>query len=201
MTWIETIPFAAATGRLRRLYDRVKGPRDNVDNIMLAHSLRPHSMEGHMALYKSVLHHSANTIPKWFLEAVGVYTSLLNHCDYCVEHHYAGLRRLLPGDSRAAAMRNALETGDFLRAFSNREATALGYAQALTQSPWNLTEAHVSALREAGWADGEILEINQVVAYFNYANRTVLGLGVDTEGDVLGLSPGDSDDPENWRHA
>jgi hypothetical protein len=44
------------------------------------------------------------------------------------------------------------------------------------------------------------LEINQVVAYFNYANRTVLGLGVETSGDLLGLSPGDSDDPENWQH-
>jgi hypothetical protein len=28
----------------------------------------------------------------------------------------------------------------------------------------------------------------------------VLGLGVSTEGDILGLSPGDSDDPANWTH-
>jgi hypothetical protein len=48
--------------------------------------------------------------------------------------------------------------------------------------------------------DGEILEVNQVTAYFAYANRTVLGLGVTTEGDVLGLSPNDSDDPLNWTH-
>ena len=46
-----------------------------------------------------------------------------------------------------------------------------------------------------------ILELNQVTSYFNYANRTVLGLGVSTEGDELGLSPGDSDDPKNWHHA
>ncbi|MEC7767911.1 MAG: alkylhydroperoxidase, partial [Acidobacteriota bacterium] len=30
---------------------------------------------------------------------------------------------------------------------------------------------------------------NQVVAYFNYANRVLNGLGVTTEGDVLGTSP------------
>ena len=40
------------------------------------------------------------------------------------------------------------------------------------------------ALREAGWDDGEILEINQVCAYFAYANRTVLGLGCSTEGEM-----------------
>ena len=56
-------------------------------------------------------------------------------------------------------------------------------------------------MRDEGWDDGEILEINQVVSYFNYANRTVNGLGVTTDGDVLGLSPNDSDDPDNWGHS
>ncbi len=58
----------------------------------------------------------------------------------------------------------------------------------------------MAALRQAGLGDGEILEINQVVSYFAYANRTVLGLGVSTRGDALGLSPGDSERPDDWRH-
>ena len=36
MTWIATVPYEEATGRLKTLYDRVKGPDDNVDNIMMA---------------------------------------------------------------------------------------------------------------------------------------------------------------------
>ena len=56
------------------------------------------------------------------------------------------------------------------------------------------------AMRGAGFDDGEILEINQVVAYFAYANRTVLGLGVNTDGDILGLSPGNAENPEDWSH-
>ncbi len=58
----------------------------------------------------------------------------------------------------------------------------------------------IDALRAAGFDDGEILEINQVTAYFAYANRMVLGLGIDIDGDIIGLSPGDSSDPENWSH-
>jgi alkylhydroperoxidase family enzyme len=88
MTWITHIPYAEAGGTLRELYDRIKGPNDNVDNIMLAHSLRPHTMQGHMTLYKYVLHHPRNTLPKHYLETIGVYVSLLNRCEYCVEHHY-----------------------------------------------------------------------------------------------------------------
>ena len=201
MTWIATIPFEAATGKLRRLYDRVTGPGGNVDNIMMSHSLRPHSMEGHMALYKNVLHHSGNTVPKWFLEVLGVWVSSLNGCAYCVEHHFAGLSRLLNDDARANAIRSAIEARDPGAApLDAAQLAAMGYARALTERPADMAEADVATLCDAGFDDGQILEINQVVAYFAYANRTVLGLGCSTEGDVLGLSPGNSEDPSDWGH-
>lgn len=201
--WIKHIPYSEAEGRLKTLYDRVKGPDDNVDNIMLAHSLRPHSMEGHMALYKYVLHHASNTTPKWFLETIGVLVSSLNACDYCVEHHFAGLKRLLGDDDRAAAIRRALTGRAYDEAFSAAEAAALRYAEALTLNPRDrdTVKACVEAMRRAGIDDGRILEINQVAAYFNYANRTVTGLGITTDGDILGLSPNNSTDPNDWSHA
>ncbi|NIS88616.1 MAG: peroxidase-related enzyme [Woeseiaceae bacterium] len=200
MTWISTISYDDAEGALKELYDRIKGPNDNVDNIMLAHSLRPHTMTGHMTLYKYVLHHPRNTLPKSYLETVGVYVSLLNECDYCVEHHFAGLARLLGDDERAAEIRRSLEAGDPAAAFTGRELAGLEYAARLTTAAGTLDEGAVEALRDAGFDDGEILELNQVTAYFAYANRTVLGLGIATDGDIIGLSPGDSSDPDNWSH-
>ena len=201
MSWIKTVPYEEASGRLKQLYDRVTGPDDNVDNIMMSHSLRPHTMEGHMTLYKYVLHHSANTVPKWFLEAIGTYVSRLNGCDYCVEHHFEGMRRILGDDARAAAIRAALDGGDLGAVFDARETSALRYAEALTLRPTSVTEAMIDDMRGAGFDDGEILEINQVTAYFAYANRTILGLGSTTEGDVLGLSPSDADSPDDWSHS
>ena len=41
MAWIKTKSYTESEGKLRKLYDRIKGPNDNVDNIMLVHSLRP----------------------------------------------------------------------------------------------------------------------------------------------------------------
>lgn len=201
MPWIETVAYEDAEGRLKQLYDRVKGPDDNVDNIMMMHSLRPHTMEAHMTAYKYVLHHSANTLPKWFLETLGVWTSALNTCDYCVEHHFTGLKRLLADDARADALRLAIDTGDIDAApLDDRQKLAMAYAKTLTESPAEVTEDMIRAMRRAGFEDGEILEINQVTAYFNYANRTVLGLGCSTEGDIIGLSPNNSDDPNDWGH-
>ena len=201
MTWINTISYEDSEGELRKLYDRVKGPDDNVDNIMMAHSLRPHSMQGHMTLYKYVLHHPRNTLPKVYLEAIGVYVSSLNNCAYCVDHHYAGMARLLNDDARAAAIRDALLQRSPQDAFEGLELAGLNYASKLTLNADQVCEGDIDALRQAGLDDGQILEINQVSAYFGYANRTVLGLGINTGGDIIGLSPGDSSDPDNWSHA
>ena len=37
MTWINVISYDDADGKVKMLYDRVKGPDNNVDNIMMLH--------------------------------------------------------------------------------------------------------------------------------------------------------------------
>ncbi len=200
MSWIKEISFEESKDKLLKLYERLSGPDKNVDNVMSVHSLRPHSMEGHMVLYKNILHHSDNQLPTHYLETVGIYVSHLNKCTYCVEHHYAGLARILKDTDRAEQIYKAVKSGAFDETFNNKERQGLRYAAKLTMKLDQVIEEDVNLLRENGFEDGEILEINQIAAYFNYVNRTVLGLGVDTEGDILGLSPNDSDDPDNWGH-
>ena len=150
MTWINTIPFDKAAGKLADLYRRIKGPNNAVDNIMMAHSLRPHTMEGHLALYKATLHHSSNTLPVSFLETLGLFVSVLNRCGYCIDHHYQGLRRLLKDDDRAQAILAAFNRLRPQDAFAGRELAALAYTAALTRSPSVVAEKHIKGLRKAG---------------------------------------------------
>jgi len=152
-----------------------------------------------MKLYKNVLHHQQNSLPKWLLEALGVYVSYLNGCAYCLEHHFTGLKRLLSDDTKANLMRQALEREEPAEAFSGRELALMNYAFALTKHPADMQESMVIQLRAEGLDDGEILEANQVISYFAYANRTVLGLGVNMAGEILGLSPNSSDEGD-WGH-
>jgi uncharacterized peroxidase-related enzyme len=193
--WIGMIGYAESSGYLRALYDRVKGPEGQIDNVMKVHSLRPHTMEGHWMIYKSVMHHRGNTLPGWFLECMAVYTGLTNKCAYSVAHHFAGLVRLLGGDqAKGDRLYRALAAGRPEDAFTGKELALLRYARKLTAEPQAMTRADVDALRAAGADDGEILEANQVCAYFNYSNRLLNGLGVTTEGDTLGLSPPNTGD-------
>ncbi len=180
------IPEAEATGTLRDMYDRARTPHGTVDNVMKVHSLRPHTMDGHVALYRSVLHHPDNTLPLWLLEVVASYTSILNDCDYSLAHHFTNARRLLDGDARADEILAALEAGTPEAVFDGKELALLRYAARLTTDVAGMTVQDIEDLREAGCNDGEILEANQVVAYFNYSNRLLNGLGVTTDGDAIG---------------
>jgi uncharacterized peroxidase-related enzyme len=189
IAWIRVIPYEESEGELRRIYDRVKGASGHLDNVVKVHSLRPHTLEGHYALYRSVLHHPANEMAPWLLETLGVYTSVLNGCQYSAAHHSEGLRLALADEARFDGIHEALSRDRPEDAFSGKELALLRYAKKLTLAPGYLDKSDVEDLRAAGAGDGEILEANQVVSYFNYANRVLNGLGVTTEGDVLGTSP------------
>lgn len=201
MSWIKTIDFDKAEGKLKSLYKRVKGPNNNVDNVLKIHSLRPHTLEGHMVLYKAVLHHSGNSLPKWYLEALGCYVSYLNNCEYCLEHHFAGLQRLLNDDAKSKQFLEAVKNDEPESFFDSKFSNGAAYAKKLTLNVQGLIKEDFTALKKSGLSEGEILEINQVVSYFNYVNRSVIGLGASTEGDILGLSPNQNDDPDNWGHS
>ncbi len=199
MPFIKTISFQNATGKLKKIYDRIKGPNGHIDHVLSIHSLRPHTLEGHMAMYKSVLHHSGNTLPKWYLETIGTYISQLNSCDYCATHHAVGLKNNLKDDEKYGEIMKAMQLKNFEKVLVEKYAAGIGYAVKLTEDHHNITKTDIDILRKVGLDDGEILEINQVTCYFNYVNRMVVGLGVDLEKGNIGLSPS-SGDADDWGH-
>ena len=59
----------------------------------------------------------------------------------------------------------------------------LDYASKLTRAPATVTATDVQTLRENGFSDAAVLDICQVVAYYNYVNRLADGLGVELEDE------------------
>ncbi len=199
MSFIKTISYSDAVGKLKKIYDRIKGPNNHIDHVLSIHSLRPHTLEGHMALYKAVLHHTSNTLPKWYLETIGTYISQLNSCDYCATHHAVGLKKNLKDDEKYAKIMEAMKSGDFKNILDNKLVVGIDHAVKLTQDHANIDKEDIDNLRTSGFTDGEILEINQVTSYFNYVNRMVVGLGVNLEQENIGLSPS-SGEADDWGH-
>lgn len=189
--WIRMISDEDADEQLKATLDLARTPHGTVDNVMRVHSLRPNTMKGHVILYRACLHDQANTVPMWFQEVVSSYVSTLNTCPYSYANHWTNARHLIDDDTRADAIEAALKAQRPQDAFDGAHLEALLYAKKLTVSPGAMTESDVANLKKSGWEDGEILEINQIVGYFNYANRLLNGLGVSTDGDVVGYYSSD----------
>ena len=184
--WIGMVRDSDASDPLREVLELAQTPHGTVDNVMRVHSLRPATMRGHVILYRAVLHDDANTLPMWLQECIASWVSILNNCDYSLANHWANARHLIGDESRADDIEAALRAHRPGDAFGEREQALFDYAEKLTVSPGTMQQSDVERLRKSGFDDGEILEANQIICYFNYANRSLNGLGVTTENDVVG---------------
>lgn len=184
--WIKMVSDDEADDKLLEVLKLARTPHGTVDNVMRVHSLRPETMRGHVVLYRSALHDPANTLPEWLQETISSYVSILNNCAYSLANHWANARHLIGDDARADRIEIALHAHKPESEFDGRELALLRYAEKLTLSPGQMDKSDVDALKTAGLDDGEILEANQIIGYFNYANRCLNGLGVTTQGDVVG---------------
>lgn len=71
-----------AGGRLARLYRANIDPEHGVvDNVLKVHSLRPLTLDGHLKLYRSVLH-DPGTLDAADRETIAILVSAANHCRY-----------------------------------------------------------------------------------------------------------------------
>ena len=186
VAWIKMIQDEEADTELELALTNAKTPHGTVDNVMRIHSLRPSTMKGHLALYKSVLHDKNNILEPWFQETLSTYVSLLNSCNYSVQNHWKNAEHLIGNHKKSREIYKALLSDEINTAFSGPELAFLKYAKKLTLNPQLMEESDTEGLKQLGVTDGEILEANQIICYFNYVNRTINGLGVTTDGDTVG---------------
>ena len=185
-SWIKMIADDDADDDLSSALNLAKTPHNTVDNVLRVHSLRPSTMIGHMTLYKSVLHDERNTIPKWFQETISSYVSLLNECDYSFQNHWRNACHLINDKDKSDKILLSLNERKPENQFKGKELALLVYAEKLTLNPSKMNKLDYEKLKEVNVSDEEILEANQIICYFNYVNRSINGLGVTTEGDIVG---------------
>jgi uncharacterized peroxidase-related enzyme len=91
-----------------------------------------------------------------------------------VESHAEFLRCVTLDEELAAALRR-----DYTQApLSEADRAMLDYAAKLTHHAWKATPEDLDRLRQVGFNDTAILQINMIASWFNYINRVADGLGV-----------------------
>jgi len=61
----------------------------------------------------------------------------------------------------------------------------LDYVNKLTRKPNDINKSDIKKLRDSGFSDEEILNINLIVSYFNFVNRVALDLDVEFSDDEV----------------
>ena len=181
MAWIETIHEDAASGELAEIYDKIAGARGRLSNIMRVQSLRPEAMTAHLDLYMALMFGKSG-LRRAERELIATVVSVANDCEYCTRHHAEALLAYWKDEARLAQ----LLADPRLANLSDRELALVDYALKLTRQPGAVSEEDVSALRQQGLADRDVLDANMITGYFNFVNRVAEGLGVEVTDEEVG---------------
>ncbi len=174
--WITSVPPEHVTGPLAEAYQSQFEKIGRVTELTQIGSLYPDLVAARLRLY-AVVDAALSDVPDHVRRAVALLTSVLNGCLFCTAGHtekltaagYGGLAQAIKADPEGVI------TGDA------KADAAISYARKLVTDPRHIVEEDVAALRDAGWSDLDILDINNISAYYCYINRVAVGLGLQGE--------------------
>lgn len=176
------MPWDEAEGQLRDAYDWQAASLGRPAEFTQLGSPYPAIVEERLRLYK-VVEACPSALTPVERQLACFVTSLLNGTDHCASGLRLKLASLGVADDvldGVAADPAGFELADLGLADQPRLQAIARHAAKLTSSPAAMAEADVDALRAHGLGDLELVDLNNLVAYYGYINRVVMGLGLRT---------------------
>jgi uncharacterized peroxidase-related enzyme len=163
-----------AEGLLKEAYDWQAERLGEPTDFTKLGGLYPDLVMERLRLYK-VVEDCPSKLSEIERQLAGYVTSLLNATTHCG----SGLRVKLDALGADAKVVERVEANPTRPETGDRRLDVIcRYAAKLTLAPAGMNEPDVEALREVGLDDLDILDLNNVVAYYNYLNRVSNGLGL-----------------------
>lgn len=177
--WISTVPESEAKGQLADAYAWQAASLGEPAEFTMLGSLYPAIVEERLRLYQAV-ERCPSALAPIERQAAAWVASLLNGTDHCASGLSLKLTDLglsdhmkdLISSFAADGATSELHTGDA------RLDAICSHAAKLTSRPTEMTAADLDELRGHGLADLDLVDLNNMVSYYNYINRVVMGLGL-----------------------
>lgn len=177
MAFIDIIEPEEATGDLKEIYKELEKKRGKLAQIHKIQSLNPDTIMKHIDLYMSIMF-SKSPLSRAQREMMAVVVSAANDCEYCQLHHGEALNHYWKDRNRVDQLRLNYNKVDL----NNVDKRLCQLAKDLTLNPNSIDEdKYITPLKNTGLSDRAILDAVLVISYFNFVNRMVLGLGVETD--------------------
>lgn len=162
----------AATGKGKQLLDGVKASRGHVPTILGVMAQSPAVLRGHLDFSRAL---AGGALSPEMRERIALAVAEDNGCAYCLSAHTRMSREADLSDEDIEASRRSGPPDPRIRA-------ALAFAGAVNRTHGRLGEGALSAVREAGWSDEEVVEIVAHVALNVFRNAVAETLAIEPEG-------------------
>ena len=169
MARISLIEAENATPEVKGIYE--KALRGKPGNAQKALAHRPDMLKNFLAFYASV----GRSLDRKLYEMIYLRVSFINGCHYCQQHHVASSKRV----GLTAEDWKALKDGNYTR-FTEKEQTALAYAEKLTRASREITDTDFEKLKKH-FSDAEIVDLHLLIGLANLTNRFTDPLGLALE--------------------
>ena len=174
MAWITTIEWDDAEGPLREAYDWQAAALGEPAEFTMLGSLYPAITAERLRLYRAV-EQCPSELSQIERQSAAYVASTINATAHCA----SGLRLKLASLGMDAATLDNIAADATVAATGDERLDAIcAHAAKLTTRPAEMTEADLDALRAFGLSDLDLLDLNNMVAYYCYINRVVMGLGL-----------------------
>lgn len=178
MAYIDIINYEKADSPLKKIYDDIIKKRGKLAEVHMIQSLHPDTIVHHMNLYIEIMF-GDSPLTRAQREMIAVIVSAANQCRYCIIHHSNALKSIWKDEEKV----NNLAKNFKKSTLEQQDELLSNYAYELTVNPDSDFSNHIDKMKKAGLTDRAILDATLVIAYFNFVNRIVKGLGVELELD------------------
>jgi uncharacterized peroxidase-related enzyme len=142
-----------------------------VPAVLEAYAFKPQRLRNFIDSYNALMLGESG-LSKLEREMIAVTVSCCNRCYYCLVAHGQAVRQY-SGDP---TLGEALAMNYRVARLSKRHRAMLDFAWKMTATPFDIGEADRSSLRDVGFDDGDIFDVYEVIAFFNYTNRMAHGM-------------------------
>ena len=130
-------------------------------------------------------------------ELIAAYVSGLNACCYC---HGIHARTAEAFGIEEGALEALVEDVEAAAGIASKMRPLLHYVKKLTETPAKMTERDAEPVYAAGWDETALFHAVSICALFNFMNRLVEGMGVESSAAIRADQRRRNSDIENHRY-
>jgi uncharacterized peroxidase-related enzyme len=168
MTRIQPINYEQSTEKARELLDAVKTKLGRTPNMMKTMAQSPAVLEAYLNFSGAI---GGGKLSARLREQIALISAEINGCGYCASAHTAISKMVGLDEDAILAARNG-------NAADAKTDAALKFARTVIVNRGEVSDKDLQAVKDAGFSDGEVVEIVANVAlniftnYFNEIART-----------------------------